>query len=72
MITTIYSQIKERVKKAWIKYKNVVRRELQLALSRIHISLNIWISLNRFLFLTIITYFITHILKKQKALLTLK
>jgi hypothetical protein len=72
MITITYSQIKKRVKKAWIKYKDVVRRELQLTLLRIYISFNIWISPNRFLFLTIITHFITHTLKKQKTLLALK
>jgi hypothetical protein len=41
MITIIHFQIKERIKEAWIKYKNVVRREFQLALSRIYISFNI-------------------------------
>jgi hypothetical protein len=41
MITTTHSQVKERVKEAWIKYKDVVRRELQSALLRIYISLNI-------------------------------
>jgi hypothetical protein len=29
MITTTHSQVKERVKEAWIKHKDVVRRELQ-------------------------------------------
>jgi hypothetical protein len=72
MITITHSQIKKRVKKAWIKHKNVVRREFQLALLRIYISFNIWTFLNRFLFLAIIAYFITHTLKKQKVLLVLK
>jgi hypothetical protein len=72
MIIIIHSQIKKRVKEAWIKHKDVVRRELQSAFSRIHISLDIWISPNQFLFLAIIAHFTTYTLKKQKALLALK
>jgi len=72
MITTTYSQIKERVSKAWVKHKDVVRRELQSALSQIHISLDIWTSPNRFLLLAIVAHFTTHTQKKQKALLALK
>ena len=72
MITTTHSQIKERVSKAWIKHKDIVRRELQSVLSRIHISLDIWTSPNRFLLLAIVTHFTTYTQKKQKALLALK
>jgi midasin (ATPase involved in ribosome maturation) len=46
MITTTHSQVKERVREAWAKHKNVVRRVLQSAISCIHISLDIWISPN--------------------------
>jgi len=72
MITTTHSQIKERVSKAWIKHKDIVRRELQSVLSRIHISLDIWTSPNRFLLLAIVAHFTTYTQKKQKALLALK
>ena len=72
MITTTYSQIKERVSEAQVKHKDVVRRELQSALSRIYISLDIQTSPNRFLLLAIIAHFTTYTQKKQKALLALK
>ena len=71
-ITTSYSRVVNKVKKAWGKHKDVVRRELQSALSRIHISLNIWTSPNRFLLLAIVAHFTTHTPKKQKVLLALK
>jgi hypothetical protein len=72
MITTTHSQVKKRVKKAWAKHKDVVQQVLQSAISRIHISLNIWTSLNRFLLLAIVAHFTSHDQKKQKALLALK
>jgi hypothetical protein len=64
MIITIYSEIALKVKKVWNTYKDIVRREFQVIILRIHISLDIWIFLNRFLFLAIVAYFITQILKK--------
>ena len=72
MITTTHSQIKERVNKAWVKHKDIIQQELQLALSQIHISLDIWTSLNQFLLLVIIAHFTMYTQKKQKALLALK
>jgi hypothetical protein len=72
MITTSHSGIYNQVSKAWGKHKDVVRRELQAALSRIHISLDIWTSPNRWLLLAIYAHFTTHSQKKQKALLALK
>ena len=41
IITTCHSSIYNQVCKAWGRHKDVVRRELQAALSRIHISLDI-------------------------------
>jgi hypothetical protein len=72
MITTTHSQVKERVREAWAKHKDVVRRVLQSAISRIHISLDIWTSPNRFLLLAIVAHFTSHDQKKRKALLALK
>jgi hypothetical protein len=57
---------------AWKKHKHTVRIKLQAAISHIHITLNIWTSLNRYLFLTICAYFTTYKQKKEKALLALK
>jgi hypothetical protein len=47
MITIIPSEITLKIKKIWNIYKNIVRRELQIIILRIHISFNIWISPNR-------------------------
>jgi hypothetical protein len=41
MITTTHSQVRVKASEAWGKHKDIVRRELQSALSRIHISLDI-------------------------------
>ena len=72
MITTGHQGVYNKVTEAWEKHKDVVRRELQAALSRIHISLDIWTSPNRWLLLAICAHFTTHLQKKQKALLALK
>ena len=41
MITTTHSEIALRVEEAWNTHKDIVQRELQAAISRIHISLDI-------------------------------
>ena len=41
LITTTHSQVYTLVSKAWSNYKDIVQRELQAALSQIHISLDI-------------------------------
>jgi hypothetical protein len=64
MITTTHSEIALRVEEAWNTHKDIVRREFQAAISRIHIFLNIWTSPNRFLLLAIVAYFTTQTLKK--------
>ena len=72
MITIAHQGVYNKVTKAWEKHKDVVRQELQVALSRIHISLDIQTSPNRWLLLAICAYFTTHLQTKQKALLALK
>jgi hypothetical protein len=72
IITTTHSQVYTHMSKAWSSHKDIVRRELQAALSRIHISLDIWTSPNRWLLLAICAHFTTHHLKRQKALLALR
>jgi hypothetical protein len=71
-ITTSHSGVYNKVKEAWEKHKDVVRRELQSALSHIHISLDIWTSPNHWLLLAICAHFTTHCQRKQKALLALQ
>jgi hypothetical protein len=71
-ITTSHSGVSNKVKEAWGKHKDVVRRAVQSALSRIHISIDIWTSPNRYLLLAICAHFTTYDSKRQKALLALK
>jgi hypothetical protein len=71
-VTTSHSGVYNKVKEAWGKHKDVVRRTLQAALSHIHISLDIWTSPNRWLLLAICAHFTTYDQKKQKALLALR
>ena len=72
MITTGHQGVYNKVTEAWGKHKDIVRQELQASLSRIHISLDIQTSPNRWLLLAICAHFTTHLQKKQKALLALK
>ena len=71
MITTTHSTITKKLKGSWTNHKDVVRRDLQSAISNIHISLDIWTSPNRHLLLVICAHYTTHLLKQQKALLAL-
>jgi hypothetical protein len=41
MITTAHQGVYNKVTEAWEKHKDIVQQELQAALSRIHISLDI-------------------------------
>ena len=41
VITTAHSQVAKKIKESWNLYKDIVRRTLQLAVSRIHLSLDI-------------------------------
>jgi hypothetical protein len=67
-----HSTVALKVKTAWVKHKDVVRRALQLALSHIHIALDIWTSPNRLSLLAICAHFTTYNQKRQKALLALQ
>jgi hypothetical protein len=71
-ITTTHSTIANKVKQAWGKHKDIVRRALQSALLHIHIALDIWTSPNRYLLLAICAHFTTYDGKRQKALLALQ
>ena len=71
-ITTTYSTVHIKIEEAWKKHKDIVRRILQVALSHIHISLDIQTSPNRWLLLAICAHFTSYDQKKQKALLALQ
>jgi len=59
-ITTAHSQVAKKIEQSWNYYKDVVRRKLQLAISSIHLSLDIWTSPNRFLLLGIVAHFVDY------------
>ncbi len=71
IITTAHSTITKKLKRSWTNHKDVVRRDLQSAVLNIHVSLDIWTSPNRHLLLAICAHYTTHLLQRQKALLTL-
>jgi hypothetical protein len=72
MITTAHSTIQNKIATAWASHKDVVRRDLQSAISNIHLSLDIWTSPNRHLLLAICAHYTNHLLQRAKALLALR
>jgi hypothetical protein len=72
IITTAHSTVTKKMEESWNNHKDVVRRDLQSAISNIHLSLDIWTSPNRYLLLAICAHYTTHLLKRRKALLALR
>jgi hypothetical protein len=72
IIPICHGTIRAKVKDIFDIYKDIVRRELQSALTRIHIACDIWTSPNGLLFLAVVAHFTTHTSRRQKALLALK
>jgi hypothetical protein len=71
-ITTAHSQIGRKIKEAWQTHKDTVRKKLQSALSSIHLSVDIWTSLNGHLLLGVTADFVDIEDKHIKALLALR
>ena len=59
-IISSHSKINKKIHISWIASQNIVYKKLQSALSKIHLSLDVWISLNEILFLDICTHFVNH------------
>ena len=57
-VTTTHSQVKNKIEKAYEIHKDTVRKKLQSALTRIHLSVDIWTSPNKHLLLGVTTDFI--------------
>ena len=72
MITTAHSTIRNKITTAWTSHKDIVRRDLQSAISNIHLSLDIWTSPNGHLLLAICAHYTNHLLQRAKALLALR
>lgn len=72
-ITTAHSQLAQKINHSWKSAQDIIRKKLQSALSSIHLSLDIWISPNRYLLLGICAHFVDHSQEKHfKALLALR
>jgi hypothetical protein len=71
-ITTAHSQVGKKIKESFISHKDIVRRKLQSAVSRVHISLDVWTSPNGLLLLGIVAHFVDCLEEKLfKALIAL-
>jgi hypothetical protein len=57
-VTTAHSHVANKVKQAYEVHKDTVRKKLQLALTKIHLSVDIWTSPNRHLLLGVTGDFI--------------
>jgi hypothetical protein len=71
MITIAHSTIRNKIATTWASHKDVVRQDLQLAISNIHLSLDIWTSPNQHLLLAICAYYTNYLFQRAKALLAL-
>jgi hypothetical protein len=71
-ITIAHSQVSQKIEQSWQSHQDIVRKKLQSAISRIHLSLDIWTSPNRLLFLGICAHFVDNQEKHFKALLGLR
>ena len=71
-LKTAHSTIPQLIQTSFQVSKDIVRRKLQSAISRIHLSLDIWTSPNQYLFLSIVGHFVDNKEKRQQALLALR
>src|SRR5271165_2545510 len=71
-VTTTHSQVKNKIEKAYEIHKDTIQKKLQSALTKIHLSVDIWTSPNRHLLLGVTRDFINCIEEKHlKTLLGL-
>jgi hypothetical protein len=57
-LITAHSTIPRLIHQSWISSQDIVRRKLQSAISNIHLSLDVWTSPNRLLFLGVCAHFV--------------
>lgn len=60
IVPVSHSAIRTAIQSHWYEEKLILQRELQTAASKINISLDIWTSPNRILFLAIVAHFVRH------------
>jgi len=61
VVTTAHSQVAKKIEESWNSHKDTVRRILQSAISRIHLSLDLWTSENKHLLLGIVAHCVDHL-----------
>jgi hypothetical protein len=72
-IISSHSELSKKIQISWLTHKDIMRKKLQSALSTIHLSLDIWTSPNKILFLGICSHFVECEREKlSKALLGLR
>jgi hAT family C-terminal dimerisation region len=71
-ITTAHSAISQSIQQSFQVQKDIVRKRLQSALTRIHLSVDIWTSPNNHLLLAVCSHFVDAQEKRTKALLALR
>jgi len=68
-ITTAHSEVTKKIEKSWLSHKDLVRKKLQSAIASVHLSLDIWTSLNKLLLLGICAHFVEAISEKLSNVL---
>lgn len=72
-IITAHNSVPKKIEQSWLVQKDIIRKKLQSALSSVHLSLDIWTSPNRLLFLGICAHFVEQSDEKlSKALIALR
>lgn len=72
-IITAHNSVPKKIEQSWLVQKDIIRKKLQSALSSVHLSLDIWTSPNRLLFLGNCCHFVEQSDEKlSKALIALR
>jgi hypothetical protein len=71
-ITTAHSAVSKSIQESFQSQKDIVRKEVQSALTDIHLSIDVWTSPNNHLLLAICAHFLDSKERRVKALLALR
>ena len=72
ILSTAHSTVPKLIESSFQMSKDIIRKKLQSAISRIHLSLDVWTSPNQHLFLAIVGHFVDADQTRQNALLALR
>ena len=71
-ITTAHSTVNNMIQNTFTVQKDIVRKKLQTAISKVHLSLDIWTSPNRHLLLGVCAHFVDRNERLKRGLLALR